>query len=208
MILATLNRSLLPLVFLVILATSPAANAYYDPGVQRWVNRDPIKELGHFDLRYRHTVPFGLRENNLYTSVRNAPIDRIDALGLKDRGYPLDGVVCNDCFGPGGENFGTEVYVLINGVYSTLPPGKCTTSNPLSSDDVDGVWICRDGDCVFWNVQPSGPTNPFNACGKKPKNCEKWNGNPESGNSPRTRSGGKQPNTPPSPAPPIYHSWR
>ncbi len=194
-------------VLVVVLWAAPQpAMAYYDPGVQRWINRDPVVEPGHFVHRNRHSVQIGVKEQNLHAFVRNVPLDRVDVYGLKDRGYPLDGVVCNDCFA--ATDYGTVVYVLINGEYSTLPPGKCTTSTPLSSDDVDGVWICKNVECTFWNVQPSGPTNPLYACGKKPKNCQRWNGDPQSGNSPSTRSGGKQKDTPPSPEPPIYPARR
>jgi RHS repeat-associated protein len=42
---------------------------FYDPGLQRWLNRDPIGELGGI---------------NLYRYVKNDPIRRIDALGLED----------------------------------------------------------------------------------------------------------------------------
>ena len=43
------------------------AQAFYDPGTQRWVNRDPIRERG------------GL---NMYSFVHNNAISRADALGL------------------------------------------------------------------------------------------------------------------------------
>jgi len=51
---------------LVLLSTSHVASAYYDPGVQRWINRDPIGERG------------GL---NLYCFVGNAPTGKIDPRG-------------------------------------------------------------------------------------------------------------------------------
>jgi RHS repeat-associated protein len=41
---------------------------YYDPNLQRWVNRDPIEELGGY---------------NLYCFVGDDPIDRDDLLGLE-----------------------------------------------------------------------------------------------------------------------------
>jgi uncharacterized protein RhaS with RHS repeats len=45
------------------------ASAFYDPGTQRWLNRDPIGELG------------GL---NLYGFVSNDPLDRLDLFGESD----------------------------------------------------------------------------------------------------------------------------
>jgi hypothetical protein len=52
---------------LVLLSLAPVASAYYDPGAQRWINRDPMEEKGGI---------------NLYTLVANAPMDRIDERGL------------------------------------------------------------------------------------------------------------------------------
>ncbi len=43
------------------------ANAFYDPGLQRWINRDPIQEEGGI---------------NLYGFVCNDPLNSIDTLGL------------------------------------------------------------------------------------------------------------------------------
>lgn len=57
---------------LVVLTGLPPASAYYDPGVQRWINRDPVGERG------------GL---NLYGFVSNAPVTKIDPLGEREREY-------------------------------------------------------------------------------------------------------------------------
>jgi len=50
---------------------------YYEPNLQRWLNQDPIGEAGGI---------------NLYRFVRNAPLNRIDPIGLDDtaRGMLLD----------------------------------------------------------------------------------------------------------------------
>ena len=50
---------------------------YYDPNLQRWVNRDPLMELGGA---------------NLYTFCGNAPTDAVDAEGLL--GIPTCGYGC------------------------------------------------------------------------------------------------------------------
>jgi len=57
------------------------ASAFYDPGQQRWLNRDPIMERGfyytvHPEFEYLHGWVMD------YTFVGNIPIDRIDAVGL------------------------------------------------------------------------------------------------------------------------------
>jgi len=53
----------------VFVGVVEVANAFYDPGMQRWINRDPIEERGGW---------------NLYSFVRNAPLNLLDLLGLKD----------------------------------------------------------------------------------------------------------------------------
>jgi len=49
------------------IATTQVASAFYDPNLGRWINRDPIGEVG------------GL---NLYTFVSNSSLNRVDRLGL------------------------------------------------------------------------------------------------------------------------------
>jgi RHS repeat-associated protein len=49
------------------LLSQQCGRCFYDPGLQRWLNRDPIGELG------------GL---NLYTFARNDSVDKYDAFGL------------------------------------------------------------------------------------------------------------------------------
>jgi hypothetical protein len=42
------NRA--PLLLLVLLLSFQTASAFYDPGLQRWINRDPIEESGGINL--------------------------------------------------------------------------------------------------------------------------------------------------------------
>jgi hypothetical protein len=64
----TMQKKLLPmmLVPLFILLCHQTASAYYDPGVQRWINRDPIAEDGG---------------PNLYCFVLNEPVLSLDGFG-------------------------------------------------------------------------------------------------------------------------------
>jgi uncharacterized protein RhaS with RHS repeats len=54
------------LTLLALLSAPHLASAYYDPGVQRWLNRDPIAEWGGI---------------NLYGYCSNSPIDTVDGEG-------------------------------------------------------------------------------------------------------------------------------
>jgi hypothetical protein len=88
---------LLPL--LLLLLCGQAASAYYDPGVQRWINRDPLGDGAsgasyyvQHHARPPESVSTLLRafeshgEANLYTFVLNSSVNSIDWLGLDDCG--------------------------------------------------------------------------------------------------------------------------
>ena len=71
------ERALAVQAFLTLLALLSAphpASAYYEPGAQRWINRDPIQEV---------VGP------NLYAFVYNAPEGLVDTFGHSTE---------NDCF--------------------------------------------------------------------------------------------------------------
>jgi hypothetical protein len=60
-------RTLFPLLLLLFLGPAPRALSYYDPGAQRWINRDPVGERGGMNLHryclntpFRYLDPFGL----------------------------------------------------------------------------------------------------------------------------------------------------
>jgi RHS repeat-associated protein len=57
---------------------------FYDPGTERWVNRDPAHELGFRSLVWRKRVSPIHRASylNSATFVRNQPINYLDGLGL------------------------------------------------------------------------------------------------------------------------------
>ena len=57
------------------------ANAFYDPGLQRWINRDPIGEEGFTILHSPETT--GESDGpNLYAFVGNDPGNKTDSFGL------------------------------------------------------------------------------------------------------------------------------
>jgi insecticidal toxin complex protein TccC len=59
---------------------------FYEPGLQRWLNRDPINELG-FKLLTRSRNEFNLNEEkNVYAFVGNEPVNRFDPDGRKKKG--------------------------------------------------------------------------------------------------------------------------
>src|SRR5438128_2573342 len=61
---------------------------FYDPNLQRWLNRDPIGELG-FTVIPRARPVRSPNKSNLYYFLANEPINHIDPYGL--RKYYYDG---------------------------------------------------------------------------------------------------------------------
>lgn len=62
---------------------------FYDPNMQRWLNRDPIGESGFWVLRFRSagllghiSLLNGIESSDLYEFVKNMPVNGFDALGL------------------------------------------------------------------------------------------------------------------------------
>jgi hypothetical protein len=52
-----------PLLLLMLLAGAPLAEAYYDPGIQRWINRDPVGEPGDVNLfRFVNNEPMTISD--------------------------------------------------------------------------------------------------------------------------------------------------
>jgi len=70
------------LLILINLAVAPAASAYYDPSVQRWINRDPIGEPGFQVASANSDKPIRQRSTMLYGFAGNAPVMRYDLHGL------------------------------------------------------------------------------------------------------------------------------
>ena len=68
---------LLILVF-VFFGIVEVANAFYDPGLQRWINRDPIQEEGGI---------------NLYQPVNNDHVNSVDVFGLSSLCNPANAAI-------------------------------------------------------------------------------------------------------------------
>jgi uncharacterized protein RhaS with RHS repeats len=62
-----LNLAGMGMGLLFLLGSLHTASAFYDPGLQRWLNRDPIEEEGSI---------------NLFGYVENDPADSLDPIGL------------------------------------------------------------------------------------------------------------------------------
>jgi RHS repeat-associated protein len=125
---------------------SDYGHRYYNPGMGRWLNRDPIGELGGA---------------NLYGYVGNDPVNRFDPLGLAAGGgcpkegdppqsqpqtQPTTPADCAERYGPAPSGYDWSVSgngCQLKPSYSfENPPGACTTQPPNG----EMGWIeCKDG---------------------------------------------------------------
>ena len=64
---------------LALLSVEQMASAYYDPGVQRWIHRDPVSDKG---FRVLVAAKATVEQPNAFRFVRNEPVHGLDALGL------------------------------------------------------------------------------------------------------------------------------
>jgi RHS repeat-associated protein len=77
-----LNRMIRLLALAVLLSAPSLASAYYDPGMQRWINRDPYGEWGVELLRHQQQSVLGDGPNR-YVFVENYPTTSIDPDGTQ-----------------------------------------------------------------------------------------------------------------------------
>ena len=66
----------------------PRADGYYDPGVQRWINRDPVAEAGFRATSHSERACTSDTEG-AYEFCANSPVGRWDYLGLDNPGCDL-----------------------------------------------------------------------------------------------------------------------
>lgn len=75
----------------VLLGSLSPARAYYDPGVQRWVSRDPLGDAATYQGRIPktgHNLINELGGVNLYSMVENNPARSIDIDGRAKLNVP------------------------------------------------------------------------------------------------------------------------
>jgi len=124
-----LFRSLLAAAFLCVGAN--AALAFYDPGVQRWINRDPLGELG-FEILGGGAVGVPADGPNLYGFVGNSPTYEVDAFGLK-----------RDC--------GAELNQCWRDCWSSSPPWPAVKGKSSHYRYCDALCIAEYMACVAAN---------------------------------------------------------
>ena len=159
------------LAVLPLLLSANLASAYYDPGVQRWINRDPVSEPGF----YRAAQP---RYTLLHPTARDYEFVANDAVGKIDReglwqvccrsvrgGWGIILTHCDIRNGPCDPDPDSKGYPILYdcncgdpGIKNASNMAKCLSQNP--TDAGSGCW----GD----NCQSSSLNTLKKCCGKSP----------------------------------------
>jgi len=67
---------------LILFFSTLTASAYYDPAMQRWLNRDPLGETGFEALGTERWNSLPSDSANCYVFLRNNPVSFVDLSGL------------------------------------------------------------------------------------------------------------------------------
>ncbi len=150
---------------------------FYDPNLQRWPNKDPLREQG-FELIYkiaRHKNSTGrpqigetIVERNLYTFVNNRTVNRVDRFGLSPIGGAVIGGEIGGALGPVGVLVGGAIGAVVGGVITGCiinhiihhkpadPDCKLTSSTPTGYANSDSICTYDCGGQSFQLYVPDG----------------------------------------------------
>lgn len=139
----THQKPLLRFLILLALVSAPhLASAYYDPGVQRWINRDPLGESGFETARclvppqLRRLLPPGeyLQGANLYGFLQNRPLSAVDPEGLASTAFcrAFAGFLISAVMP--GSGFSDASIIALNTLYQSMcgtPPRTPLPGRPI-----------------------------------------------------------------------------
>ena len=133
-----------------------SAYGFYDPGPQRWLNRDPVGEIGGM---------------NLYAFVSNEPVGTTDDLGLWS-----DETMCHrlcrctvQCTLGSVPRTGNPGSRIPGGGVILLPTGGIPLPGPWTHWTFTATYNCVDCNgnqstdtrtAGAWSSRPTGPSNP------------------------------------------------
>jgi hypothetical protein len=142
--------SMIGSVLLLLLGSLSSAQAWYEPSVQRWVNRDPAEEAGGI---------------NLYRFAANRPSDRFDMDG-RQAGTAV-GAWGGTCICPG---LGTAVGAAVGTVVSALT-GYCIAKAITEHErQCEKEWADARDTCARELAKPS-PSRGITGGYKDIENC-------------------------------------
>ncbi|HEX5222053.1 MAG TPA: RHS repeat-associated core domain-containing protein [Verrucomicrobiae bacterium] len=153
---------------------------FYEPSLQRWLNGDPIHELG-FTLFTRRILHRGGLAENLFRFVANDSINRADPSGLCDISLacnPAAGGLATHCgvIAPDGSEFqlstdnGTGRPVPGGGPSGSSGSGLALVHNPEADRTDTNYPVTCDSSCAqvqqcLRNYHDTSPISPYNIFG-------------------------------------------
>jgi len=121
---------------------------FYDPNLQRWLNRDPIRERG-FKLVTGELGKGVVEELSLYGFIRNGPLNAFDAFGLQG---VLTGIGMQICCGVSSSDAEQAMQAGLSAADQTYP-GRDTVENRAMRHCVASAILavragCPGSECV------------------------------------------------------------
>jgi len=145
-------------VLLLFLFSLQVASAFYDPGVQRWLSRDPLGDPGsavHLHTRTVYAIlrhPFEYSQpTSLFSFVSNEPTDTLDPFGMDGQTGSKPGRLCTSkncqkdlCAAKNlpEEGWGEDREKGKDPWRDIPNPGHCADSDGVATGD--GVWKIPD----------------------------------------------------------------
>jgi hypothetical protein len=137
---------------LLLLALQPAS-AFYDPGVQRWLNRDPLREAG-FQLIRKESAT-ALLSINLYEFAYNSAPNEVDSFGLQ-----IITPIPIRPLGPAGKCTISEVNKCSATCRALGASGSCYVLTVPISLPCGGFYMLRVPICICWTWKIPPPWTP------------------------------------------------
>jgi RHS repeat-associated protein len=130
---------------------------FYDPNLQRWINRDPIGEAG-FESSRGQFASIRAGEPNRYMFLANNPVDQVDSLGLCKInircGPVMLGEVHCGVIAPNGIEYGLSGGSSSHNALGTPHPYQGDRPQPKKPDQNDYPVTCKGScDSVMQKIQ-------------------------------------------------------
>lgn len=158
------TKNLLVILIVAFVSMVVSANAFYDPGLQRWINRDPLGDIASLPLD-AGVISLSVNDDdgdammgeedfsawtainqNLYGALGNNPINSVDYFGLAPGdSYPTCDAAGKDAIKDinresikNDVEYAGRIYKNPDGSYSYTPPNKGTKDSSKPGQVPDG----------------------------------------------------------------------
>ena|SRR5436190_20523857 len=137
----------------IFLVWSETASAFYHPQMQRWINRDPLMELGFESIkihRFAESPVTTMSGANVYEFVDNNPMFEVDPLGLQIIILPPFPIPPR----PSGGCSVADVAKCTAQCRRNGSSGSCYMLTVYIPLPCGGLWPIRVPTCICWGFKP------------------------------------------------------